>query len=198
MKKQKGSYTLEAVIVMTTIIMIIFAIISAFMLLYQNVVMYYVASKAAQEGAVMWADSSHDLDGNSSGVDDQGLYYRLGDFAGGDSAKEKRIEDWVKSELSRLMPGTLVGSGKETVNVDLVIQAPIRRCVQVSITKEVDIPFREVAQYFDQDLDMNVTVEAAVSEPAEYIRNIDYSVELVQEVWKMISGGLEKLFKNAK
>ena len=45
---------------------------------------------------------------------------------------------------------------------------------------------------------MNVTVEAAVSEPAEYIRNIDYSVELVQEVWKMISGGLEKLFKNAK
>ena len=196
MRKQKGSYTLEAVIVMSTIIFIIFAIISAFLLLYQNAVMYYVATQAAQEGAVMWADNAHDLEGNVTGEDNQGLYYNISELFGGGKIEEKKntIKGWAEKKLKGMMPNTLVGSGGEKVEVNFDNYV-VQRVVEVKITKEIDIPFKEIAQYFDKDLDMHVAARASVSEPAEYIRNIDYGIELSKELWKAISGEVEKLFK---
>ena len=203
MKKQKGSYTIEAVIVMTTIIMLIFAIISAFLLLYQNAVMYYVASQAAQEGAVMWVDASHTIDGEDTGADPQdgNVYYRIGELFSGsapnDQEKEKKIKGWAEKRLKEMMPNTLIGSGAEEVNVTFHNYV-VRQVVEVSITKEVDIPVREIAQYFDQDLDIHVNVKASLAEPAEYIRNIDYAIELASEVWQQISGKFSEIFNSAK
>lgn len=194
-RKKRGSYTVEAVIVMSTIIFIIFAIVSAFLLLYQNAVMYYVATQAAQEGAVMWTDTSHDLDGNGGGGDSQGLYYRIGElFGGGEvSGKTGKIKAWAEQSLREMTPNTLIGSGKETVEVTFQNYF-VQRYIEVSITKEIDIPFKDIAKYFGQDLDMHVKVRASVSEPAEYIRNIDYGIELSKSIWKMVSGKISGLF----
>mgnify|MGYP001625363447 CR=1 FL=1 len=74
----------------------------------------------------------------------------------------------------------------------------VQQVVEIRITKEVDIPFREIAQYFDADLDMEVTARAAVTQPAEYIRNIDYGIELAKTVWVQISGGLDALFQSKR
>lgn len=199
MQKRQGSYTLEAVIVMSTIIFIIFAVISAFLLIYQNAVMYYVATQAAQEGAVMWADTSHDLTGKVSGEDDQGLYYRVGELFGGGGQQEK-IEDiraWAEGKLAEMTPDTLIGSGAAEVTVEFHNYL-VLRSVEVTVTKEVDIPFQEIAQYFGKDLDIRVTARASVAEPAEFIRNVDYGLELAKEVWGMISDKLDGILKSAK
>ena len=195
MKTQKAAYTLEAVIVMSTIIFIIFAILSAFLLIYQNAVMFYVATQAAQEGAVMWTDSAHDLDGRVSGTDSQGLYYRIGELAGGNSQKEERIRSWAEERLAAMTPDTLVGSGAASVEAKFHNYV-VRRVVEVRITKEVDIPFREIAQYFGADLDMTVTARASTAEPAEFIRNVDYAIELTTELWGMVKGKLGGLLKS--
>lgn len=199
MKKRHGSYTVEAVIVMSTIIFIIFAIISAFLLLYQNAVMYYIASQAAQEGAVMWTDMSHDLDGNASGEDEQGLYYRISELWGGGDvgAKKAAIKSWAETKLREMTPNTIIGSGAETVTVEFHNYV-IRQVVEVEITKEIDIPFKEIARYFQEDLDMHVKVQASAAQPAEFIRNIDYGVELSKELWGMISGSIGKLLESKK
>lgn len=198
MKKKRGSFTLEAVIVMSTIIFIIFAIVSAFLLLYQNAVMYYVATQAAQEGAVMWADNAHDLDGNVRGQDNQSLYYRLADLVNQENeAKEGVITSWIQQKMKKLVPRTLIGSGTESVDVqfhDYVVQ----RVVEVRITKEVKIPFKEIVQFFGKDLKMTVHAKASVSEPAEFIRNVDYGYEIVTTVWKKISSKMDAIFKAAK
>lgn len=198
MKKRKGSYTLEAVIVMSTIIFIIFAIISAFLLLYQNAVMYYVATQAAQEGAVMWADTSHELDGTGGGGDDQGLYYRVGELFGGGGidAKKETIKSWAEQRLREMTPNTLISGGKETVTVEFHNYL-VYRGVEVTITKEVEIPFKEIAQYFSEDLDIKVTARAAVADAPEFIRNVDYGLELAGELWDMISGKLGALLKSS-
>ena len=195
MKTQKAAYTLEAVIVMSTIILIIFAILSAFLLIYQNAVMYYVATQAAQEGAVMWTDSAHGMDGTVSGTDSQGLYYRIGELAGGNSQKEERIRSWAEERLAAMTPDTLVGSGAASVEAAFHNYV-VRRVVEVRITKEVDIPFREIAQYFGADLDMTVTARASTAEPAEFIRNVDYAIELTTELWGMVKGKLDGLLKS--
>jgi len=200
MKKQKGAYTLEAVIVMSTIIFIIFAIISAFLLLYQNAVMYYVATQAAQEGAVMWTDTEHDLDGNIGGTDiNQGkYYYRIEELfgGGGKEAKECEITKWAEQKLRQLMPGTVIGDGAEAVHVHFD-EEPAKlfmRTVNVEITKKISIPFAEVAKFFNADLNLTVKAKASVAEPAEAIRNIDYSLELTKELWQVVSGKLQILF----
>lgn len=197
MKSRKGAYTLEAVIVMSTVIFILFAIVSAFLLIYRNAVLYYVATQAAQEGAVMWSDNAHDLEGNVSGEDDQGLYYRIGELFGGGEEKTGEIRAWAENKLKELTPNTLVGSGAAKVEVNFHNYL-VQQVVEVRITKEVDIPFREIAQYFDADLDMEVTARAAVTQPAEYIRNIDYGIELAKTVWVQISGGLDALFQSKR
>lgn len=197
MKSLKGAYTLEAVIVMSTVIFILFAIVSAFLLIYQNAILYYVATQAAQEGAVMWSDNAHDLEGNVSGEDDQGLYYRIGELFGDGEEKTGEIRAWAENKLKELTPNTLVGSGAAKVEVNFHNYL-VQQVVEIRITKEVDIPFREIAQYFDADLDMEVTARAAVTQPAEYIRNIDYGIELAKTVWVQISGGLDALFQSKR
>lgn len=195
MKKRSGSYTLEAVIVMTSVIFIIFAIISAFLLLYQNAVMYAVATQAAQEGAIWWADEIHTLDGGYSGKDTQGHYYRLGELFGSGDKKCKTIQRWAEQKLEEMTPDTLIGSGKETVNVTFHNYV-VRRVIEVEIVKEIDIPFKEIAQYFGQNLDMRVVARAACSESAEYIRNIDYGLELAGDIWDSVSDSIGSLLKS--
>ncbi len=192
MKKERGSYTIEAVIVMSTIIFIIFAIISAFLLLYQNAVMYYVASRAAQEGALMWTSEAQNLDGKGN----RNIYYRLGELGGGGKAGSKKdaVKKWAEEELKSLTPNTLIGSGAETVEVEFHNYI-VRQELEVRITKEIDIPFKEIAQYFSEDLDLHVSVRASMAEPAELIRNVDYGIELSKEVWSLVKDKVGSLFK---
>ena len=202
MKKEQGVYTTEAVIVMSTIIFIIFAIIMAFLLIYQNAVMYYVATQAAQEGAVMWTDPTRTLDGTGGGEGDRSLnyyYHRIGEFFGGGGISENKakISNWAKQKLKELTPNTIVGSGAETVKVEFHNYVMVR-IVEVSITKEIDIPFKEIARYFSADLDMSVTAKATVADAPEYIRNVDYGMELAGEIWKLVSGKLGDLFSANK
>ena len=216
MKKRKGSFSLEATIVMSAIIFGIFAIISAFLLVYQNAVMYYVASQAAQEGAVMWTDMSHNLDGISNGEDSQSLYYRVGELfafsqpavviesgktvsepSGKLQKKKYEIAMWADKKLKSLMPNTLIGSGKEKIEVQFHNYL-VRQVVEVSITKDVNIPFPEIAQYFRRNLNLHVCVRASVADPAEGIRNIDYGYELLKTIWGPVKSKLSGLLSSKK
>lgn len=202
MKKDRGIFTLEAVIVMGTIIFIIFAIIMAFLLIYQNAVMYYVATQAAQEGAMMWTDPTRTLDGTGGVEGDRSLnyyYHRIGEFFGGGGISENKakISNWAKQKLKELTPNTIVGSGAETVKVEFHNYVLVR-IIEVSINKEIDIPFKEIAKYFSADLDMSVTAKATVADAPEYIRNVDYGMELAGEIWKLVSGKLGDLFSANK
>ncbi len=191
--RDKASTTIEAAIVMSTLLFIIFAIISAFLLLYQNAVMEYVATQAAQQGAVYWTDTSVQMDGSRSGKDDSnGLYYRIGEMAGGNSAKCAYIKKWAEDKMKSMIPRSIVGSGAEQVNVTFK-SGLMQRYVIVEIKKEVNIPFASIMQYFNDDLNMRVKVQASVSEPAEYIRTLDFAYVTLSDAWKSISSKLGKI-----
>jgi hypothetical protein len=74
----------------------------------------------------------------------------------------------------------------------------VTRSLEVTITKEIDIPFKQIAQYFDADLDMTVTAKANIAEPAEGIRDIDYAMQLVKEGWTKVSKQLNTLLNKKK
>lgn len=192
--REKASTTIEAAIVMSTLLFIIFAIISAFLLLYQNAVMEYVATQAAQQGAVYWTDTSVQMDGSRSGKDkdSNGLYYRIGEMSGGNSGKCAHIKKWAEDKMKSMIPRSIVGNGAEQVNVTFK-SGLMQRYVIVEIKKEVNIPFASIMQYFNDDLNMRVKVQASVSEPAEYIRTLDFAYVTLSDAWKAISGKLGKV-----
>ena len=43
---------------------------------------------------------------------------------------------------------------------------------------------------------MTVTARASTAEPAEFIRNVDYAIELTTELWGMVKGKLGGLLKS--
>lgn len=190
--REKASTTIEAAIVMSTLLFIIFAIISAFLLLYQNAVMEYVATQAAQQGAVYWTDTSVQMDGSRSGKDSNGLYYRISEMSGGNSAKCAHIKKWAEDKMKSMIPRSIVGNGAEQVNVTFK-SSLMQRYVIVEIKKEVNIPFASIMQYFNDDLNMRVKVQASVSEPAEYIRTLDFAYVTLSDAWKSISSKLGKI-----
>lgn len=198
--KEKGAYTVEAAIVMSAILFIIFAIISAFLLLYQNVVMTYVAQQAAQQGAVLWTDTSIQMDGTRVGADNQNIYYRIGEIGGGGAqtnGKKAKIEEWAKKRMAQMIPNSIVGNGEEKICVKFE-NTIFQRFVVVEIQKKVDIPIAGIMQYFNKDLNMSVKVRAAVSEPAEYIRTVDLGYLISSEIWGMIQGKLGDIMEKFK
>lgn len=185
MKKTNGSFTLEAVIVMTTIIFILFAVLYAFMLMYQNVIVTYAASYAAQQGAVTWVNSGLDINTGEGNYNSE-PYYRIAELAGGGSSGAKKTK--IKSCAENKLKMGILPVKDNTVNVEFKNYL-IQRQVQVEIKQTVPIPFGGIAKFFNGGNDFTIKTKsvAIVPEPAEYIRNVDYAIETATSLTKWIN-----------
>ncbi len=175
-KSYKSSFTLEAVIVMSAILLILCAVLYAFMLLYQNIVTVYAANYAAQQGAVNWINSGIDME-TGEGKYKEEIYYRIAEFAETKTVKNKKakIEDMVKEKLK----SGILSPKKSDIKVEFKNYV-VQRQVQVEITQELPIPFSGIIQFFGggKPFEISTKAVAVVPEPAEYIRNIDYIGEI--------------------
>lgn len=171
--KMKGSYTIEAVVVMSTVLIALFAVLYAFMLLYQNVVIIYAASYGAQQGARSWINTGISMDGYSYEYDTT-LYSDVAElFDGGQTdEKKKRVEDCVREKLKK----SVINSKSAEIKVDFDKNI-FKRKVTVEINQKVPIPFSGIAKYFNKGkpVSLNAKMEAIVPAPEDFIRNIDYA-----------------------
>lgn len=183
-RKSRGSYTIEAVIVMSSVLMAIFAVFYSFMLMYQNVVVMYAASYGAQEGAAAWANASRDISGKEVAVEKNTLYDGIAELVGGGGMKNKKsdIEKCVKEKLK--MGVYNVDDIDVKVGFDNNI---LQRQVTVEITQTVPIPFSGLFEYFGgEKFKFHAKTAAVISDPAEYIRNIDYGSEWLKRLFEKV------------
>jgi len=167
MKKCKGSFTLEATIVISSIIMILFAVIYAFLLIYQNVVIANAASYAAQRGAQIWVEDRSSSD----------RYWRLKEF--GTITSGSQI-----NEIKTIAKNRLAGGAVSVPDNDIIVtfnNSFGMRKISVEIKKEINVPFSGIVPYFNggMPLELKSKATANVAEPTEYIRNIDYAREWI-------------------
>lgn len=219
----KGSYTVEACLAATTVLFVLFAVIFSFLFLVQKAMLSEAAGHCAQKGAEIWiADTfnAYTANGLTDGYKTS-LYYRISDFKETDSrsiniaeALDKELEaieggfrasrgnekkmNWIKyAAYSRL--GRCIMRPEKT-NVEIAYQNDfIKSQVQVTITQEVKIPFGFIKALFDgkDTLTLRATGTAAVAEPAEYIRNLDLTVEYGKRLAGKLDSVLEKLSSEA-
>lgn len=180
MKKCKGSFTLEAVIVMSSILIILFAVLYAFMLLYQNAVIAYSASNAATEGAKAWVEEQNG-----------DRYWRFKEF--GTITSGAKISK-IKSIAEECLKKGVIASGGNTVDVKFENSFGMRK-ITVEISQDIAIPFQEIAKFFNngEALKLKAKASANVAEPTEYIRNIDYGIEWVSTISKWVGKKIDKI-----
>lgn len=204
----KGSYTIEASMIFTLIVLTVITLLFAFLYMQQKACLVSAASYAAQQGAELWLDSRRSMDnGEIMGEKTKNpIGYRIFDnlllsrisFEGyleeenGIEGKSKYV---LRMNTDDTLPGKkaeLIGEAlgrrientalkpKETKVKLIYSNNGFRRRLSVEVIQEIEIPLGGIKKFFDgkNTLTLSGRSTAAVVEPAEYIRNIDLAVEL--------------------
>jgi hypothetical protein len=211
-KYERGSYTVEISIVFPLVVLAVLALLFSFLYMQQKAYLVSAASFAAQQGAELWRDSRRNIEnGELIGTGTENSYgYRILDnlllsrktFEG--YLKEEKGADG-KSKLVLIMdvgnnlPGqkvALIGEAlcrrientalkPEKTRVKLIYSNNgLRGRLSVEIMQEINVPLGGIKKFFDgkETLTLSGESTASVTEPAEYIRNIDLAIELSRRI----------------
>lgn len=188
--KQKGSFTIEATIVISAMLIALCAVMYAFMIMYQNVVIIYAASYGAQQGARSWVNSGISLDGSIRGYNSE-IYSGVVEVFGGDLVNTKKQN--IKAAVNEKLKMSVFSTDSAIVKIDFENNI-LQRKVIVDIKQTIPIPFSEIVKFFNhgEAFALKAKMEATIVEPAEYIRNIDYAVEWICSIGKWLGGYADK------
>lgn len=208
----KGSYTVEASMIFPLIVFVVLALLFAFLYMQQKAALISAASFAAQQGAELWQDSRRSMENGEVNKADSAdsIGYRVFDnllfstktFEGyfeQESAVNGKKKLVLKMDAGDSLPGqkaALIGEAlcnriESTVlkpkNTKLRItytNNALRGRLSVEIIQEIKVPLGGIKAFFDgkDTLTLSGQSTAAVTEPAEYIRNIDLAIELSKKL----------------
>jgi hypothetical protein len=220
-KNIKGSLTIEAAVIVPTVLLCLIALIYICLIMYQQVYLQSVANTAAERGASAWSNPSKDMFIGQIKAEDfknVSLYWRLAEvlpIGNASKAKKSKVEEYVRYSLKKY---SLFGKGpdnKEVINSGeskLTATCDVDDCiiykkVLVSVTEEYSIPLGGSllkAFGFNDKFTLKAEAQAVVNEPAEFIRNTDFVVDTIRELdtkgggtltetWNKINGTFSKL-----
>ena len=211
-KHDRGSYTIEASMIFSLIVLTIILLLFAFSYMQQKACLVSTASFAAQQGAELWLDSRRSMDNGSvnTAKEADSLGYRVFDnLLLSQKTFEGHIEEVedaqgkpkfvLKIDTDNSLPGQkvlLIGEAMckrmgstvlrpNNTKVRITYSNNIfRGRLSVEITQEIKVPLGGVKQFFDgkDTLTLSAQSTAAVTEPDEYIRNIDLAIELSKKL----------------
>lgn len=192
----------------TVIIFAVLALLFTFLYMQQKACLSAAASFAAQQGAELWTDSRKNMeDGRvDMGEEPDPAGYRIFDnllfsrkvFEGyivveeADDGKTRLV---MKMDAGNSLPGKkaeIIGAAL-CARLESAVLRPestrvrisysnnaLRGRLSVEIIQEIPVPLGGIKEFFDgkDTLSLGGKADAAVTEPAEYIRNVDLAVEL--------------------
>ncbi|MHB1394031.1 MAG: TadE family protein [Clostridia bacterium] len=210
-KHDKGSFTVEVSMIFTLIVFVILTLLFTFLYMQQKASLVSAASFAAQQGAELWQDSRKSMEnGEVNKAEADSIGYRVFDnllfssktFEGyfqEVSAPEGRKKLVLKMDAGDSLPGqkvSLIGEAlckrigstvlrpkSSKVRITYINNA-LRGRLSVEIIQEIKVPLGGIKALFDgkDTLTLNGQSKSAVTEPAEYIRNIDLAIELSKKL----------------
>lgn len=180
-KRETGSFTLEAALIMPIVILVIIAAVFAGMVLCQQVLVQGCANRAAARGAEIWANAGANITtGAFSQYDatESSLYWRIYDKDS--DVKLEKIREYAQ-EL--LVSKTVFVPVDTSVNVSIG-RKPLYKELVVKIICKYKLPVAGVGLLFGGD--GNITVEAEsvvqINDPPEFIRNTDFILDIGREI----------------
>ncbi|MCD1260380.1 pilus assembly protein [Paenibacillus athensensis] len=199
---QKGSFTIEASLVFPIVFLVTILLIFLSLYIYQKSTLYYFADLTAKRAAWSWDNSYKDAatgkfnpyekdSGTGQQRQNDGLYWRFSDFnmldvltfrfsqavqpqaitiSSGDRSKPARESNLTTYKLQRaasLLPPGFSG----TMSYENVFY---KRKIKVHLENPLKMP-GFITVWFHKEL-VEADASAFVTEPAEFIRNVDFSI----------------------
>jgi len=205
---ERGSYTIEVSIVFAMVVLAIFALLFTFLYMQQKSCLINAVSFAAQQGAELWTDSRRGMEDGKADMDktEDPLSYRVfnnllfsnkiyeGHFekVAAADGKSKLI---LKMDTGDDLPGQKISKIGEALSgrIENTVLKPkntrvkiifsnsvLKGRLTVEIIQEIKVPFGGIKRFFDGKDTLTLRAEsmAEVTEPEEYIRNVDFAIEL--------------------
>lgn len=177
----RGSFTIEASIIFSTIILVCISLIYIAALLYQEAYLQSCATKAAQKAAAIYSDSSKDMYLGAKYISDmkeKDLYGSL--FDTDRKEKEQKIKGYLMNQIDAF---SILKAGEPTVTVKTENRILYKK-VNVSLNQHYKIPLGEMLKTFgfSSTFVLKAEAEAVVNNPVEFIRNTDFLIDTTNEV----------------
>lgn len=157
--KKDGYFTVEAVFVFVSLLIIIFAIIYSLFLLYQNIVLANAASVGAQETAYLMASSQKD------------------------AMSDADVKKIVKRELKRGF------FSPDDTKISVSQYGLVQKKIRVDLEYKIKFPMRSIAEMIagNDAMTFKVSSVARVSDRVQTIRTVDLIKEAGKRIANQIS-----------
>ncbi|HOM03328.1 MAG TPA: pilus assembly protein [Acetivibrio sp.] len=201
-KDNTGSFTVEATIIVSTVILTMFALILVSEFLYQKSCIQTIADRTAQRGAEIWNSPSKDMIFGQivlDNMDDLDLYWRIWESKSSKSKKEEKIESYAGYLLKESI---IFGKPLEMeITSGIVEDYIVYKKLRVSVKAKYKNPFLSLLRVFgiNNTITIKAHSDAIINEPVEFIRTTDFAVDVVREVDnKMFEGKGGEIVKNVR
>lgn len=193
LKSNEGFFTLEAVIVFTTMFFVLLVLIFMGLFLYQQVRLQTLAQKSASRGAMIYNIASRDMYIGRVSLDtlnDSDPYRFIVDSKQG--ARTARVQEYLDREILSKNVVSQVSNTKKTLSAkaDVDNYLIVKKTV-VDINSEYIVPIGGIFKLFGIQSPFKITAhsEAMVQEPAEFIRNLDICGDVLKYADKQVLDG---------
>jgi hypothetical protein len=211
-KSQKGSFTIEATLVVSLTMFVILALIFISMLIFQQIYIQNLCDKVAKSAGETWhifpepkdemskEEYNEYLSNVFKGVADKdnilksGLYWNIIDFK--KEAKITRLKEYIAYEADKINIFKYKSEDKNkdfdtSIKVEVKSNFVLSKTLYVSIHKKYPNPFKKVINFFGLDgyIHIRAKSKALIIDNDEIIRNTDFVVDTLYEIDRNFAGG---------
>jgi len=177
---EQGSFTVEAALVFTVLVLACAFLMSAFLILYQQALLNGTAAAAAREIAALRSAGQGLYGELFTGTEEIGL-----DLNGGEN--EKPGQSFLEQCVQAAARARLAGSVVKPVRTDASVRIKrglLTGNVQVVVVQEINVPGGQILCFFGgrKTLLLSGKGTASIARPAQYIRNIDLLLEYAESI----------------
>lgn len=201
-ESQKGMFTVEAVLIVPLMLFCIFGIIYMGILLYQNVVAVTEATRAVNRAAAYWSyldmQNPPALTGDTPAADlitremylDRSPYRFIGEsFMTSGSQRMQNSAQFARTRVAGI-PFQAYSDWNGT-NVEVTAAGGfLSSSLQVTVQKKYINPLGHLLQVLGigSRQSHTATAQAPVTNPTEFIRNVDTLYDVGSGLWSMVKG----------
>lgn len=188
---QKGSLTVEMALIFPLIFVFVIFICFAAAMIYNRTVATALVNKNLDKATIYWLKSNVDFETGAMTSAETDIYSSLYDFKSED--KKKMIINTINGDLDRFLLAQKISAPAEIDTHNYIIY----RKLEVKVTIDYGSPFKGIFKILGVgNIKDSFEVEAVINNPVEFIRTIEFLIEVYDEiVYKLDTGDPIDKFK---
>ncbi|PKM88783.1 MAG: hypothetical protein CVU87_06705 [Firmicutes bacterium HGW-Firmicutes-12] len=191
----KGSLTIEAVLVFSMVLLCVSVLVSTLMFMYNKVLLMKIAVDSAEEAAVSWNENGglytfikpqeeiilQDTVEGATGLNEKSKQLMEGLRSKPESYTEKLKA--ICADLYQRLARSPIKPQRTTLVIKLSKDI-LTTSLQVTVTQDFKVPFARIKAFFDgkEFMTLSATGTATIISATQYIRNVDLSLEYIRRL----------------